>query len=298
MSEQQAREDAHDAHIAATFTEHDDAVPTSGLANIEDDTPEIDEAVESDPVVVEADAAEDADPPVSRSHNRIQALLAERKADQEKMARMEGRFDALQASMAQPAQPALPEVAEIPDMDTDPAGHLVGTQAALQKEMAEFRAQNQQQQQATQQAQYAHQLETTFNNVEREFAAVTPDYDSSVTTLRAKRVEMWQGMGYSAADAETQVRNEAMNIIEQGLRAGKNPAEAFYAMSEPYRQAGGETEKSASRPQRPGGLGSKGSAGGSKKMTLASLADLPDSEFAKIIGTEEWHQLHVDAGMV
>ena len=33
-------------------------------------------------------------------------------------------------------------------------------------------------------------------------------------------------------------------------------------------------------------------------MTLASLADLPDSEFAKIIGTEEWHQLHVDAGMV
>jgi len=243
-----------------------------------------------------ADATDDDKPKRGKSaKDRIQELVSERNAERQRTEQMqaqlqaqEQRFNAYLESQRQQ-----PEQQQIPNFDDDPAGNIVGRQAQLEARIAEQARSQETQQAEQQQLRQTQHVVNTFNGIEQQYAQSNPDYYQRVEALKSQRAAMWVSTGMTTEQANHMVTNEAMGVIQTALSHGRNPAEAFYSMTQP--QAPPAT--GALQRQTPSSLGSR-TGGQSGPKSIRDLMKLSDADFDKATAGDNWHDLHAKEGMV
>lgn len=199
--------------------------------------PEKDDAVEAK----DGEPSADEWKPPTREHfeNIQKGLRAEREraraAERERVrieqnaVLQEQRIQAWQQQvLAQQLSAPPPDVYEHPEA----ARQRLEQQSQLLRNL--HQAEQQRQQQVVQERQVAQQFEyvaRTVDDYEGEFRAQQPDYDDATDHILSTQQAMLEQMGYPPEVAQQQINSWAINIAQQSLQAGRNPAPALYEMA-------------------------------------------------------------------
>ena len=137
---------------------------------------------------------------------------------------------------AQEAQPQ-PQAPAIPDMATDPVGHIVARLDQTQQRVDQFGQGSQQQQQAwTQQQQQAQVLQNFVMRataLENEFKAEAPDYDAAYKYLEQQRAKELTRIGVrDAAERARIILTQNVSIADIAMQNGENPAKVIYELAQ------------------------------------------------------------------
>lgn len=222
--------------------------------------------------------------------DRRKELQGQLDQQREQIALMEQRFQALMQRANTEAQP---ESEQVPDFDDDPAAHLLAQQQKLQQQVAQQNAFLQRQQAEQQRQAQITQMVNTYTPMEEKFASEHEDYYPRVEALKTQRLQMYQAMGKSEAEASQMVMNEAMSLVHQSLAAGRNPAEIIYQYATATPQPAAPAPQATPAPQQaapvPSRLGTRGST--PRAANVADLANMSDEEFDRATAGENWRRL-------
>lgn len=222
--------------------------------------------------------------------DRRKELQGQLDQQREQIALMEQRFQALMQRANAEAQP---EPEQVPDFDDDPAAHLLAQQQKLQQQVAQQNAFLQRQQAEQQRQAQITQMVNTYTPMEEKFASEHEDYYPRVEALKTQRLQMYQAMGKSEAEASQMVMNEAMSLVHQSLAAGRNPAEIIYQYATATPQPAAPAPQATPAPQQaapvPSRLGTRGST--PRAANVADLASMSDEEFDRATAGENWRRL-------
>ncbi len=251
-----------------------------------DEQPEDDEKQE-----VEAQEVKEPLPPEElqkRLKDQQGATFAERQRRREledKMARMEQSFAAIQQRIQQP-QDQLQQQQQI-DPEQDPVGFLKQLQEQ-QQHQAQLQQQRQmQEQQMQERIQAVHRLGQNVSDYEQDFSTRQPDYYQAADHLMNARAQQLQSFGVTDPDEIVgQIRAEIAQLTSNALQRGINPAQAAYDMAksmgyqreQPQAQQRLDMARAGQRASKTMSGGGRGAGG---PMSLADIADLEGAEFDK-----------------
>lgn len=248
------------------------------------------------------EVSEESEPPkMSRAAQRIQQEVARSKGLQEQLSAlaekneaMEKRFQAIMEKM-EPETPA-------PDYDEDPAEHLKHGQGQLSEKVDAILQQQQQDAELRQNQQKERDFAAAFDAEESVYAAEVEDYRPSVQALMKSRTEYWADViGLNPQQSNQKVIEEFYSVVGAARENGKSAPEALYKLakmsnfahaapagvsSDPVR----EVQTLRENVTRSKSLGTRG--GSDRKVTLADLADMTESEFAAATDGDKWEELH------
>jgi len=197
----------------------DDAAPddTAAPAPQADTTPAADDV-----------PADDPDAPAGQKPNRMVPLGAlheereRRKAleatvAEERRARqvLEERTNIILQRLGPQQQPAQDQTPQIPDLNTDPVGHITGSIEQVRQQLANLQNQGQLTQQQQQQAAQIQMLQQHAMVREHAFRADNPDYDQAVTFLRKQRDNELEAQGWTdPVQRQALITQEALGMAE------------------------------------------------------------------------------------
>lgn len=131
-----------------------------------------------------------------------------------------------------PQQAQQPQAPAIPDLNTDPVGHIVGTLQAQQAEIERLRTGSQQNQQQMQAVGQISALQQRAQALEAQFVVEHPDYASAVGHLMSVRNRELEAIGYrDPAERAQMIQNEGLALAAQAMQRGQNPAELLYGLA-------------------------------------------------------------------
>jgi hypothetical protein len=194
------------------------------------------------------------------------------KAQAEKQAKMEERFQQLVSSLSAPKQEN-----QLPSVEDDPVTNF----DARLKESENFQKQYQQNQQN--QA-FTQQVETAYKIKATEYTAENPDFTDAYQYVLNNRLEELQVNGLSKQEAIELAQKEEFGIALKALQDGANPAQRIYKIAQlrGYKKAEAKSEqkKDLSVIEK-GQKNSKvsGSAAPEGELSLEALAEMDDAEF-------------------
>lgn len=198
---------------------------------------------------------------------RRKELQQQVQAQAEKQARLDERFNLIQQRIADATKPA--------PIEETPIDQLQRIDAE-QKRIV----------QATEQQNYVNQVMNTATAKAREFAVEKTDYFDAQNHLMLSRRAELTAMGLPPAQVEATINNDYLQVADQALRQGKNPAAVIYdiATHRGYRKAdpvpAGKTtaelaaEKAATLAKGAAAAGSLSNAGGAPARAGASLESI------------------------
>lgn len=204
---------------------------------------------------------------------------------QRKVGQLEANIQALQ----QKPEPQL----EPEPGDDDPLGQMMHKLNLVTKTVTDLQArlveQQSQQQELTKFQQFQQQVQVLRN----QFAKTHADFNDAYNHVRAARVADLKMFGYSEADIQKALFQEEVQLAQNAVRMGKNPAEVVYEMAKRH----GYAPKSAATPAAPatpdGKLASIQQAQAAAKnlpstpqleeITLEGLKGASDQDLNKII---------------
>jgi hypothetical protein len=159
------------------------------------------------------------------------ALRAERREARELKQRLERLEQARTAPPAAATQAPAEPVLERPDPDTDPIGYMKYVDARISAGDAVEAQRQAQEQQRSQQERVVQTIVHQVAEREADFALDTPDYYEAVNHLRQVRTEQYEALGFTKAQAEAKVNQDALTTSAQLLQAGQDPAQAYYKLA-------------------------------------------------------------------
>lgn len=195
-----------------------------------------------------------------------------RKELQEKVVKMESRFEQL-VQLLQPKQEK-----QVPTVDEDPVANF---DARLQQQ-EQLQSQIIQQQQAEQ---VQRQVVTAYQAQAAEYASKQPDFTDAYQHLVKGRIKELEVLGYDTQTAAQVAQQEEFNIAYKSLQDGVNPAERLYQIA--LQRGYSKKEQSPQAPAKDlkviekGQQKSKPASGGapSGELSLEALAEMDDAEF-------------------
>ncbi len=231
------------------------------------------------------------------------------------------RFQPPPQEQPKPAQPGQPTVPELKD---DPVGHIIGLVKAVEDRQQQQSQTITEAQQQQQQAMAIAQLQAHAVAMEHEFRQSTPDYDQAIGHMRQAREQQLAFAGHDPMQRQQIILQEALGIAARGLQMGRNPAQMAYEMAAAFgyqkpapkqeqqqtnsAQQGNGTQQGNGAQQQPqltpqerlaqvnAGQQQSRSVGnlrgaGPVPLTAQRLLELSDSEFEKMMATEEGRAL-------
>lgn len=162
---------------------------------------------------------------------RLEAIEAERKQEREKWERVNERLLALQERQAQRLveQQAQPPADPEPDKDSDYPGWLEWKIRQQENTLNQVATQIR----GTSAMTEAARAQQMIDAMERQFMANGhPDYYDRISFLQNRRDGELQRMGYSDPAERAQIiATDAMRIVNNALKIGRNPAEILFELS-------------------------------------------------------------------
>lgn len=225
------------------------------------------------------------------------------------------RFNQQQPA-AETAKPADPPEPTIPDLATDPVGHIIGNQQALARQLAAMssatREQQEQFRRENEMRQVATAVATRAQAMEEKFATEHQDYAAAVQHLTQTRHREMEIAGFrDPVQRHQMIQQEGFQLAAHMIQNGGNPAEAIYELAKMrgYAPAAPAQPSASTEPpapqeaqdQAPSAAQQKletiaagqqqarslGQAGGSgpTPLTVQRLIALSDKEFGKMLET-------------
>ena len=210
----------------------------------------------------------------------------------EKMARMEGAFDAIKERAA----PQEPDT----DFDDDPAGYLKDQADQQQATLQQMQQQQQQQVQEQQNQAQFNDFMGGYQKSAAEFTKTNPDFGDAYSSLVEARLKVYEASGLNQQEAEASLRRDEIEVVQGAVQRGADPAEAIYnvakahgykqAQAKPVSAASTEKIKTIEKGQKAATTLS-GSGKTEGELSLEALADLEGQEFdnawAKLMGSPD-----------
>lgn len=146
---------------------------------------------------------------------------------------LEERTNLLLQRMQPAAQPTQQQAtAEIPDVATDPVGHIVAKmnqqQGVIEQLVQAYVGAAQQQQMA----QAGATIQQRAQALEAEFRAATPEYDAGAAFLADARNRELIAAGWSdPAERRTLISQEAFGLAQRAIQNNRNPAEVVLELA-------------------------------------------------------------------
>lgn len=181
--------------------------------------------------------ADKGEPPVV-PYERFKEANDRRKETERELAELrrksEARFEELLKLVPQPAaQTETPQASAIPDVQTDPVGHIVGTLQQLGASQQQIQQVVEQQRAQQQQQQLVMAVQQRAAALEADYRAQTPEYDGAITYLRQFRDRQLQAAGMTdPTQRAQQIAAETFQIAAGALQQGGNPAERLHRIAE------------------------------------------------------------------
>lgn len=232
-------------------------------------------------------ASESGEPPIPVPIERtevdnLKAALheerARRRETQDRIARMEGRFQQMLEGAPHPEEP------KIPAPEEDLAGHITARLNQTERALAEALERNRQIDARNYQASQTDQVLNRYRAEAAAFAAKEPSFTSAYSALVQSRIEDYTAAGFRADEAANIAYQEELAIAHKAHADGVNPAERIYALAKrrglvkaQSNTGNGATIMSAAERTAP----LAGARGDSPRanVTLEQLAQMDEKEF-------------------
>ncbi len=230
----------------------------------------------------------------------------------ERMAKMEGMWEAMQkqqqAAAPGPDKPAI----EIPDYNTDPEGHYQARIAQLEQMVYGLGTNAQQQREQAQQEQEYQAALSQYRNEAAAFAREQPGFNDAYRWLIAQFDRSFQSMGMDAEERAHRLQMEEFSLVGRARQRGENPAAALYqvAMNMGYtpqprdpdtgqflaREGEPDPVQTAERGQQQAGRTLSNSRGSAERpVTMQRMLELADSDPEAF--DKEWAKLAKRGGL-
>lgn len=289
----------------------DEVAPEASEEDIDTGDFEPGDGTETDDVP-EADEADEAEEPAQQQRMVPQAALHETREElrqaRERMAKMEGMWEAMQQQQRQQQPPAGQPAIEIPDYNTDPEGHYQARIAQLEQMVYGLgtSAQQQREQQA-QQEQYQAAL-SQYRNEAAAFSREEPEFNNAYRWLIAQFDHSFKSMGMDPEERAHRLQMEEFALVGRARQRGENPAQALYqiAMNMGYAPQARDPDtgqyvardavQTAERGQQQAGRTLSNSRGSAERpVTMQRMLELADSDPEAF--DKEWAKLAKRGGL-
>lgn len=239
-----------------------------------------------------ADAApaveEPAAPPVEPPPDV--GALAEARADREAAERRVAQAAQTLTTLAQRFAPPPPAEEPLPDVDTDPIGHVSALLRRQDAELAALRTAEAQRAQAEQATRVLGALTQHATAAEQRFAAQNPDYAVALAHLHATEHAELEALGVRDPRLRDQeIRRRALTVAAHAAQTGQDPAAIIYGMAKArgYRPASSPAPEAAPRaPARTPRTATSAAAlaAGSDADFLRAYDAMTDAQIKEIFG--------------
>jgi len=209
----------------------------------------------------------------------LAALHQERQKRQEQDRKLQLLAERL-GKIQEASAPKDPEI----DVNENPVEFFQQENAKLKAQVEEINQANEQTFAHQQQQAQVNQFKSAYANAAQEFSQQTPDFGDAYRHLVDGRMNELQSVGYSPQEAAMIAQNDEAAFVAKAFQDGINPAERVYqfAVARGYTKAEPKpdletVEKGVKQSKSVSSM--KGSP--TQNLTLESLADMSDEDFAK-----------------
>jgi DNA repair exonuclease SbcCD ATPase subunit len=247
--------------------------------------------IETIPPVIEQPPQLPASPaPVNEVAEMLQQSLA---TEQQRYAEAKTRLDALEKQL----QEKLTSQTQAPDPETDPLGAMMHQLNQVNKNVEELQTKLVQEQQNNLLKQQFEQFTSSVRDIKNAYAKTVPDFDDAYSHIRNVRIEDLRAVGVSEADIPKVLLQDELNISQNAIQHGKNPAEEIYKMAKRYGYA---AKAAALSPEQKLVNISKGQsaarqparAAPENELTIEGLKDAGDNDLNNMVQDEKlWAKL-------
>ncbi len=271
-------------------------LPASLQTQVDDDSAAQAAVAEAARIAQEAAAAKLVAPPATPTPPAIdntvlqQALIAE----QQRAAQAAAELALVRQQLEAKTNPPVPA----PDPATDPLG-------AMMHQLNTVNATVQDLQQKLLQEQSNNQLKTQFNEfansiraIKDAFVKTTPDFNDAYQHIRNQRAADLRLTGVPEAQIPQVMLQDELNIAQNALQQGKNPAEEMYNMAKRYGYApkaapqNGQQKVEAILNGQAADKNPGGASPPAASITVESLKDMSSSDLNKVVmNDKQWEQL-------
>lgn len=279
-----------------TLTPEQEAFFTNG-GNLPEDSPllSVDDPVEvvdapaPAPAPVPTPAPVPAPAPVDSAEDRyLERLHAQEAA---RAAELQGKISDLTKQLEALKAPP------VPDLQTDPMGHLLHKLDTITSKLAELENKQSTHRQEDTQANEQQRFINAVNQQIADFTKAHPDYQAAYKHLRDAKFAELKGVGYTADEANQKLNQEELDITIRAMRSQKSPAEIAYSMAQRYGykppqsttdpESKVEQIKKGLKAETPDNAG-KPTAG---TTTIETLKNASDADLNKLIDGDGWEKM-------
>lgn len=250
--------------------------------------------MEADAPPQAAETAPEAAEPRAPKTVPLAVLMREREEKrqiQEQFERGNARLEQLLAAFQQQQapQPAARPAPTIPDINTDPVGHFAAKQEAAERELAEIKEWRARQEQQAQGQSQEQQFIAAYTTDAAKFASKQADFPAAYNHVKESLVRDFLEAGYTPQDAIAELQDQERKIAARAFREGRSPAEAIYRLAKARGFTGVPQADPAARMEamQRGQAAARTTAGPGARgrfegLTVESLANMSDAEFARV----------------
>lgn len=165
--------------------------------------------------------------PINEVADMLRQSLA---AEQQRYAEAKIRLDALEKQLQERLQPQV----AAPDPNTDPLGAMMHQLAQVNATVTDLQAKLTQEQQNNLLKQQFEQFTNSVREIKTTYEKTVPDFNDAYQHIRNIRTEDLRLNGISEAEIPKILLQDELNIAQNALQRGKNPAEEMYNMAKRY----------------------------------------------------------------
>lgn len=168
---------------------------------------------------------------VKEPQNEVAEMLRQSlAAEQQRYAEAKVRLDALEKQLQEKLAPKI----EAPDPNSDPLGAMMHQLNQVNKNVEELQQKLTQEQQNNLLKQQFEQFTTSVQQIKQEYEKTVPDFNDAYKHIRSIRAEDLRAIGVQEGDISKILLQDELNISQNAIQHGKNPAEEIYNMAKRY----------------------------------------------------------------
>lgn len=235
-----------------------------------------------------------AEPVVPQPTNEVADMLRQSLVtEQQRYSEAKARLDALEKQLQ---EKLTPQVAA-PDPTTDPLGAMMHQLSQVNATVTDLQNKLTQEQQNNLLKQQFEQFTSSVREIKVAYEKTVPDFKDAYEHIRNIRMEDLRAIGVPETEIPKVLLQDELNISQNAIQHGKNPAEEMYNMAKRYGYAAkavvltpeqklvniAKGQQTARQPQR---------AAPENELTLEGLKDAGDADLNKMVQDDKlWYKL-------
>ncbi len=235
-----------------------------------------------------------AEPVVPQPTNEVADMLRQSLAtEQQRYSEAKARLDALEKQLQ---EKLTPQVAA-PDPTTDPLGAMMHQLSQVNATVTDLQNKLTQEQQNNLLKQQFEQFTNSVREIKVAYEKTVPDFKDAYEHIRNIRMEDLRAIGVPEAEIPKVLLQDELNISQNAIQRGRNPAEEMYNMAKRYGYAAKAVvltpeQKLANITKGQAATKQPGRAASESELTLEGLKDAGDADLNKMVQDDKlWHKL-------